>query len=92
MKLLRAAVQVTGQVQGVNFRASAKRQAEALGLSGWVRNLPDGTVEVDFEGPEAAVHQMVEWCSHGPQGAWVDLAEVEWLDALGNFSGFEVRG
>lgn len=62
---------VSGRVQGVWFRDSMRREAERLGLSGWVRNLPDGNVEAAFEGPPDAVEKLTEWCHHGPPGARV---------------------
>ena len=68
---------VTGQVQGVFFRAWTKEQAETLGISGWVRNCPDGSVEAQVEGPEAAVEQMIERMRDGPPHAQVDHLSVE---------------
>lgn len=65
-----------GRVQGVFFRASARRLAEAKGVSGWARNRPDGTLEACFEGPPDAVEQLVAWCSEGPEGARVSRLEV----------------
>jgi len=62
---------VSGRVQGVWFRDSMRREAERLGLSGWVRNLPDGSVEAAFEGQPDAVENLTEWCHHGPPGARV---------------------
>lgn len=84
-------MKVTGRVQGVNFRYSAKLEADALGLCGWVRNLPDGGVEALIEGPEHAVRQLVIWCRRGPASAQVDDLRVEWREASGAFGGFEVR-
>src|SRR5207249_1996121 len=77
-EVLRARVLVAGRVQGVFYRASARAEATALGLSGRVRNLPDGRVEAVFQGPRAAVERMVEWCRHGPPSARVDSVEVDW--------------
>lgn len=69
---------ISGLVQGVFFRATTRDRARALGLDGWVRNLPDGRVEVAAEGPPAAVGELVAWCRRGPRGARVDrLEEVE---------------
>ncbi len=65
-------VTVAGRVQGVGFRAAACAAAERLGLVGWVRNLPDGSVEALAEGPPEAVRLFVAWCQHGPNGAHVD--------------------
>jgi acylphosphatase len=87
---VRYGVIVHGFVQGVWFRESCRRQASALGLSGWVRNRADGTVEAHFEGPEHAVAQAVAWCRHGPPAAevtGVDVTAEEPEEALG----FQVR-
>jgi acylphosphatase len=84
-------VRVTGQVQGVNFRSSTKVEADALGLTGSVRNCPDGSVEVVIEGPEATVQQLVDWCRRGPAWARVDGVTVGWQAASGEFSDFKVR-
>jgi acylphosphatase len=63
---------VSGQVQGVFFRAECASRARDLGLGGFVRNLPDGRVEAVFEGDPAAVEGMVEWCHTGPRWAQVE--------------------
>lgn len=73
---VRRRVVVTGRVQGVFFRDSARREAVARGVVGWVRNRADGSVEAVFEGPPDAVEAMVSWARRGPQDAWVDAAEV----------------
>ncbi len=65
-------VVVTGHVQGVFFRASMRDQAERLGVTGWVRNDPDGSVRAHLEGPAAAVEDLVAWCADGPPNARVD--------------------
>ena len=67
---------VDGRVQGVFFRESCRREAEARGVTGWVRNRSDRRVEAVFEGPPAAVEAMVAWCRRGPAGARVDEVEV----------------
>ena len=69
-------VSITGMVQGVSFRAYAREQARGLGVAGWVRNEPDGSVAGHFEGPDRAVDALVEWCRHGPGYADVDHVEV----------------
>lgn len=86
----RAHVFVSGRVQGVAFRDSARSQAEELGLSGWVRNLQDGRVEAVFEGDPELVRQMIDWCESGPSSADVDDVDVEDEQPEG-LSGFEVR-
>ncbi|TLP73260.1 acylphosphatase [Nesterenkonia sphaerica] len=69
-------VRVTGTVQGVNFRNSAKRQAEELGLVGWVRNTPDGAVELLIGGDGPAVEALISWCGTGPKRAEVTSVET----------------
>lgn len=91
MTMLRMHLLVQGKVQGVWFRDSTRRQAETLGLGGWVRNLPDGSVEVLVEGPEEGVRTLVRWCRQGPPRARVmGVLETEepWRE---EFSRFEVR-
>ncbi|HEY8590771.1 MAG TPA: acylphosphatase [Naasia sp.] len=70
-------VLVSGVVQGVGFRWSARTEAQRLGVAGWVRNLPDGTVEAHLEGADAAVDAMIEWLHTGPPGARVESVEVQ---------------
>lgn len=82
---------ISGRVQGVWFRESAKKAAEALGVVGWVRNRPDGRVEGVFEGPAGAVEQLVAWCRHGPERARVDALHVEDEPATGGFEAFRVE-
>ena len=86
----RAHVIVSGIVQGVFFRASTYEEAVRLGVAGWVRNLPDGSVEAVFEGPRDAVERAVVWVRHGPDRAGVERAEVEWEEPEG-LSGFATR-
>jgi acylphosphatase len=87
---IRRRVVVHGRVQGVWFREGCRRQAEALGVAGWVRNRPDRTVEAVFEGPEAAVSAMVAWCHVGPRRARVD--RVEQFDEVPiGAAAFEIR-
>jgi acylphosphatase len=69
-------VRISGLVQGVAYRAWAKRQANALGVSGWVRNLQDGDVEAVFSGTAAAIDAMLAACRTGPPGADVDSVEI----------------
>ena len=86
----RARVWVAGMVQGVFFRYETRERARARGLSGWVRNLPDGRVEAVFEGPQDAVEAMVAWCREGPRGAEVTDVEAIAEDPEG-LQGFDVR-
>lgn len=88
----RVKVTVSGRVQGVFFRASTQDVASDLGLSGKVRNLPDGRVEAIFQGPADAVDKAVEFCRQGPPQAKVEQVEVTELDPLPEPAGaFEVR-
>jgi acylphosphatase len=73
---VRRRVVVTGLVQGVWFRESCRREAEVLGVLGWVRNRADGTVEGAFEGPPGAVDRLVAWCREGPPRARVERVDV----------------
>ena len=72
----RVRVLVEGTVQGVWFRESTRREAERLGVRGWVRNLPDGRVEAVLEGEPGAVDAAVEWCRTGPPTARVEGVTV----------------
>lgn len=85
----RAKVIVRGAVQGVFFRADARDRARSLGLAGWVRNVPDGTVEAVLEGDDERVESMVEWCRRGPVGARVEEIEVDWSEPEGE-QGFSI--
>lgn len=76
MERIRTHVIVSGRVQGVWFRESTRRTAEELGLSGWVRNLPDGRVEAEFEGSRDAVEQALAFVREGPEHARVDDVET----------------
>jgi acylphosphatase len=87
----RAHVIVRGQVQGVFFRAEMRDRAASLGLGGWVRNNPDGTVEAVFEGERERVESMVEWCRRGPRLARVEDADVTWEQPVGE-TRFTVNG
>ena len=73
---IRRHVVVHGQVQGVYFRDSVRRLARELGVSGWIRNRPDGAVEAALEGAPDAVERVIEWSHQGPLGARVDQVEV----------------
>jgi len=80
---------VSGRVQGVGFRYACEDVARDHGISGWVRNLPDGRVEAEFEGLDADVDALITWCRQGPPMAWVDSVEVSSLASTGE-SGFRV--
>lgn len=83
---------VTGRVQGVSYRISAAREAQRLGLDGWVRNLPDGRVELLAQGDAATLRQLRDWCRHGPSLARVDALDEDWRDVVTPCHGFAVSG
>jgi acylphosphatase len=83
-------VVVQGRVQGVGFRYSVQRMAQQRGVSGWVANLPDGSVEAVFEGDAEAVERLVDFCRDGPRGADVGSVDVSDEQPEG-VSGFRVR-
>jgi len=89
----RVRVLVSGRVQGVGFRAATRREATRLGLSGWVRNLPDGRVEAEFEGAASAVERAIAWCASGPPGAEVEACERSDAPPAGKAAvpGFAIR-
>jgi acylphosphatase len=87
----RAHVIVQGRVQGVYYRASARDHARRLNLNGWVRNCPDGGVELVVEGERMPIEQFIAWCRKGPPAAVVTQVEVEWQTATGEFEGFFVK-
>jgi acylphosphatase len=79
-------------VQGVFFRAGAQDEAGRIGgITGWVRNTPDGSVEVMAEGERDKLERLMDWCSHGPAGAVVEKMEHEWLEYKGEFKDFRMR-
>jgi acylphosphatase len=79
----RARAIVTGRVQGVSFRASTCSEARRLGVVGWVRNLPDGSVELEAEGDDDRVAALLAWCEHGPPGARVATVAITEIAACG---------
>jgi len=87
--MIRRRVVVHGFVHGVFFRDTVRRAALATGVSGWVRNNPDGTVEAVLEGDAAAVERVVETCRRGPRGARIDRVEVSGEEPEG-LTGFAV--
>jgi len=80
---------IHGRVQGVWFRESMRSEAERLGVTGWVRNAPDGSVEAVVQGPDTAVDALIAWARMGPPHARVD--RIDLADAQGDFSGFVKR-
>ncbi len=81
---------VHGRVQGVFYRASTQRTAEGLGLSGWVMNRPDGSVEIHAEGSREKLEKLIAWCRIGPPAAEVSTVGLCWTEAEG-LSSFDIR-
>ncbi len=88
---IRKTIIVRGLVQGVNFRYFTKLEADSLGVSGWVMNLPDGSVAGCFEGDATAVEGLVAWCRRGPDHARVDSLSADRGVFTGEFFGFAIR-
>jgi acylphosphatase len=88
--LARAQVLISGRVQGVFYRAYTRDQAVARGLTGWVRNLPDGRVVAVFEGSREKIDSMLAWCRQGPPYAHVDEVLVDWQPHRGEFPDFRI--
>jgi acylphosphatase len=90
--LQRIRLRVYGRVQGVFFRATACEVARELGITGWVRNCPDGSVELVAEGPPDALDKLRAWSRRGPPGAFVSRVEETASPAQGDLKGFSIRG
>ncbi len=91
---VRVHLTIEGWVQGVFFRTSTVQEAKRLGVKGWVRNRPDGSVEVVAAGKKRKIDELVHWCHQGPAGAQVRNVQVEWEDYLNNletFVAFSIR-
>jgi len=82
---------ISGRVQGVFFRMETQRTAEHLGVGGWVKNLPNGTVEAIFEGETDKVDQAVDWCKKGPPNASVSDVAINEIDYTGGYGSFSIQ-
>lgn len=82
---------ITGDVTGVGYRYWAVQQAKKLGLTGWVRNVSKGCVEIAAEGEKEKLEELMKLCHKGPEVAWVEKVEVKWGEATGEFEGFEIK-
>ncbi len=90
-EMSRAHVIISGRVQGVFFRAETQRAARQLGLNGWVRNRPEGTVEALFEGPREQVDSALNWCHQGSTMSQVTDVQVTWQTFSGDLKDFSIR-
>jgi len=88
---VRAHIFVLGKVQGVFFREKTKKKAEEFGVSGWVKNLKDGRLEVVFEGEPEKVEKMIKWAKRGPFFAKVENFDLTWETCTDEFNEFEIR-
>ncbi len=86
----RAHVKVTGRVQGVGFRAACRDHARAAKVNGWVKNMPDGSVEAVFEGSQAGVQRMISWCYSGPINAHVEHVTSNWEEPTNKEYSFDI--
>lgn len=82
---------VYGRVQGVSFRYYTQREAQRYHVTGWVANKGDGTVQVMAEGAEKALERLLDFLHRGPAMAHVDKVDVDWMEATGGFTRFDVR-
>ena len=87
----RVHVVISGRVQGVWFRASARDKAQQLGLTGWVKNTSEGNVEAVFEGEEKLINEMLDWCHHGPPLSEVKNVEIKKRRPSNDFDDFSVK-
>ncbi len=90
--MFQAHLVIVGKVQGVFYRASCLEVAQELGLTGWVKNLLDGNVEVLAQGEKEKIEKLIEWCRKGPQGAKVSSVETDWQSILEQAPSFDIAG
>lgn len=91
MSKVRAELIIRGRVQGVWYRQSTKETATGLGLTGWAKNCPDGSVQAVFEGNKEKVEMAIAWCRQGPPAADVSDIKIDWQDYSGEFETFRIR-
>ena len=89
-KNVKAHVRISGRVQGVCYRMETRRAAERYGVTGWVKNRDDGSVEAVFEREEEGVNSIIEWCRQGPSNALVRNVCIKWEDYVGEFRSFDI--
>ena len=90
MKKIRVHIFVSGRVQNVCFRGDTQQIARELEITGWVKNLPDGKVEIIAEGEKEKLKQMVDWVKQGPPAAQVNNIDIEWQEYKGEFKDFHI--
>ena len=86
----RVQIDIKGIVQGVFFRASTVDVATAIGLKGWVKNQPNGTVKIVAEGNKEGIIKLYDWCKVGPKNAVVDSVDIKWESAKNEFTDFKI--
>lgn len=91
MERKRVYLKIFGQVQGVSYRYYTQKKAARLGLKGWVKNEPDGTVTIQAEGTKKDIEKLIQWSYQGPSFAQVEKVDLQWEDYQGNLSEFEIR-
>lgn len=91
-KAERVDITVRGRVQGVAYRFYTQTRARTLGVTGWVRNNPDGSVRLVAEGKRSALEALVDWTARGPSQARVDGQQVCWSEAAGAWNDFNITG
>lgn len=85
-----ALIKVTGRVQGVFYRAHAEEKALQLKLTGYAKNLLDGSVEMLVQGPEEDIKKLIDWCQDGSPSATVDMVKVEWSEVGEPYTDFKI--
>ena len=83
-------LKISGQVQGVSFRYQTQIQAQKLGLTGWIKNAPDGIVELVAQGDKASLEGFIKWCKTGPEYASVSHIDQKWRESSEKFLNFEI--
>jgi acylphosphatase len=91
MKISRIKIKVFGYVQGVFFRSNTRKVARKLGLTGYVKNIPDGTVYIEAEGPQEKLLELLKFCKHGPEHATVENVEYKFTTPTNEFKGFDYQ-
>lgn len=86
-----AFLHITGQVQGVFYRDNAQKKAQELGLCGWIKNMPDGSVSIVVQGKKDPVDDFIVWCHEGPSSAKVDKVQVSWQEPEDLKKSFEIE-